>query len=203
MADTPTGETVTPEAPSNNVTATATPGVNAIDTAEVERLRREADQARMRANQLQNQLDEQKKKEEADKLKQLEDNNEYKTLYEQAQAKLEETDRQRQAEEKQKEIKSVQDKLLEGYSDEVKQLAQEAGMGLTEPSDDAVAALKAKLDKISTMVSSKGVGPNNPLTNNSKPKLTGDELKVALRDNDKFAEIAMDMLPSVKNWRTR
>jgi len=58
MSDTtPNVETAKTEAPSNEVTPTATtPVVNAVDQAEVERLRKEAEQARMRANQLENEL---------------------------------------------------------------------------------------------------------------------------------------------------
>src|SRR6185437_14544568 len=55
MADTPTGETVTPEAPSNS-TGTTTAPVTDNSSADVEAAKKEAEQARMRANQLENEL---------------------------------------------------------------------------------------------------------------------------------------------------
>ena len=83
MSDTtPIVETVKTEAPSNNATPTATPQVNAVDTAEVERLRKEKEQADMRIRQLENEAKKRQEADEATRLTQLEEQNEWKTVAE-------------------------------------------------------------------------------------------------------------------------
>lgn len=197
MADTPTGETVTPEAPSNNATPPATPVVNA-DAAEVERLRKEAEQARMRANQLENELAKRKADEEAAKLKQLEEQNEWKTIAEQNAAKLEAIQQEREEAERQTAIRTATSDVLKDYSQDVIELAEDAGLALVDDSEEAKAAFKQKLDKISAKVSA-SVRPatNNPgAPQQNNQQLSSDEMKVALRDEKKFHDL-VSQLPTV------
>lgn len=189
MADTPTGKTVTPEALGTEATPAATPVVNAVDPAELESLRREADKAKMRAAQLQNELDKKAKEDEAAKLKQLEEDNKYKDLYEQQTAKLAEREAADAKAQKDAELKTESDKLFADLPAEVKALADEAGLALADTDEDTVAAFKAKLEKISGLVAAPKVTPNNP--GNSSPvvaELSPQELHETLNDPAKFQE---------------
>ena len=162
MADTPTGETVTPEAPSNNATPTATPVVNAVDPAEFERLKKEAEQATLRANQLANQLKAKEEAEAASKAKQLEENQQFKELWEKSEAEKQAL-LDKQAEEQRKaELANQTSTVLSSYSPTVQELARTAGLTLSDDSDEAQAELKAKLDAFAAKVPSARVEPNNP-----------------------------------------
>src|SRR4051812_21998082 len=112
MADTPTGETVTPEALENKVTPVAAPVANAVDPAEVERLRKEVEQTNLRNRQLQNEADARKKAEDERVAKELESQNEYKLLHEQEKAKREELEAEKAANEKQKEVNNASAEVL-------------------------------------------------------------------------------------------
>lgn len=202
MADTPTGETVTPEAPSNNVTPTATPAVNAVDPAEVERLKKEAEQARMRANQLENELKKRTEAEEAARLKQLEENEEWKSVAEQERAKREALEAEREAETRNRELKQATNQVFSQFPAEVIEIAEETGLGLNDTSEEAQAALKAKLEKIATkVVTEKKVTPNNP-QNPTPPAAGRDQLIQNMRAGDKNArQQVISSLEAVKVMR--
>lgn len=195
---TPKGETEEPKQPLDQTPST--PPADTAKDGEIERLRKELEQKTMRENQLANQL---KAKEEAEaeaKRKQAEENEEFKNLYEQEKAKREEIEAQAETDARLKELSKASDELFSDYSDEVKALAQEAGMSLSDVTDEAKAALKTKLDKISTMVTkTEKVNPNNPNPTNNKPELTPDELKESLRDPNAFHELMMEKFPGIAN----
>jgi len=176
--DTPKpGETGTPKAPENNPQTPAPVQGNASDSAgEAEKLRKELEQARMRENQL---LNEKKAREEAEaarQAKELEQQNEFKTLYEQEKAKREAIESEKQAKEREAELAKAKAEVLADYSDEVKALAEEAGMTLTEPDEDAKATFKEKLDKIQNLVGTNGkITPDNPRIHNGQSELSQDE----------------------------
>lgn len=181
--DTAKAETVVSETPKNEAPAPETPVVEKATDAEVERLRKQAEQAEMRANQLQNQL---KAKEEAEAeaaRKKLEENQEFKTLAEQERARREELEAKIEAEERAKELASQKAEVLKDFPDEVKGLAEDAGIELTDTSDEAVAAFKERLDKVSKRVNVK-VAPNNPgvLPQKSANDFTREELRQILND---------------------
>lgn len=190
--DTPKpGETQTPEAP-KNATPPPTPqtGNEGDQAGEAEKLRKELEQARMREQQLLNEKKAREEAEEAKKAKKLEEQNEFKELYEQEKAKREAIESEREAESRRQELEKARTEVLANYSDEVKALAEEAGMNLGSSDEDAKVAFKEKLDKIQNMVGSTGkVTPNNPGKPTQKPKLTQDELRVALKDEKSFEEI--------------
>jgi len=184
-------ETEEPKAPENGTpTPLAPPTGNASEGAgEAEKLRKELEQARMRENQL---LNEKKAKEEAEakqKAKELEEQNEFKSLYEQEKAKREAIETERETEEKRKELDKKKSEVLTDYSDEVKAVAEETGMALNSTDEADVAAYKEKLDKVQKMVGTGKVGPNNPGKSTGKPELSQDELRAALKDPNKFQEI--------------
>ncbi len=202
MADTtPVVETATPGAPSNEVTPVATtPVVNTTDTAEVERLKKDAEQARMRANQVENELKKFKDAQEEDQRKRLEENEEWKSLAEQEKAKREALEQEQEATTKSQELKEATTKLFSKYPAEVVELAEETGLGLSDTTDDAVAALQAKLDKIATkVVSQKPVTPNNP---GSPTTATDAELMQRMRAGDRDARAQIiGNLPGVQEMR--
>ena len=180
MSDTPNGETAKTEALENKPDApVATPHVEKDNTEEVERLRKQAEQAEMRANQLANQLKAKEEAEAAQKQKELEENNEFKSLYEQERAKREELESERASEEQKREINIASQNLLKEYSDDVKQLADDAGISLQGTSDEEVAAFKSTLDKFQARLGKQSVSPNNPVTPTpSQPEPTGEDLRM-------------------------
>lgn len=202
MSDTTTPvETVKTEAPSNNATPAATPPVNATDTAEVERLKKEAQQAQMRANQVQNELDKMKQAQEEAQRKQLEQNEEWKSLAEQERTKREALEAEREAENRSAELKTATSEVLSQFPSEVVEIAQEAGISLTESSDEAKEALKAKLEKIRTkVVTDKPVTPNNG--NPAAPEAPQAELLARMKAGDKTArQEVIGNIPAVIEMR--
>lgn len=203
MADTPKeGETVTPGASQTPVTTPApAPAGNASDPAEVERLRKEAEQAQLRVRQLEN---EKKAREEAEaeaKRKQLAENEEWKTLAEQNQAKLDELQKEREAEQRSNELNAATKEVFAKYPAEVIELAEETGMGLNDVTDEEKAKLTAKLDKIATkVVTGKKVTPNNPA--NPQNTSTNAELVQRMRAGDRTARAeVISNLSAVKAMR--
>lgn len=185
------GETGTPKAPENNPQPPAPIQGNASDgVGEAEKLRKELEQARMRENQLLNEKKAADEAKAAADAKTLEEQNEFKTLYEQEKAKREAIESEKQADERRTELEKAKAEVLADYSDEVKALAEEAGMSLTDTDEDAKAAFKEKLDKVQKLVGATGkVTPDNPRTPSGQPELSQDEMRVALKNEQSFQEI--------------
>jgi hypothetical protein len=202
MADTPTGETVTPGDSQTTVPTTSTPSQDNVSAAEVERLRKAAEQAEMRANQLKNELDKKKAEDEAARLKQLEENEEWKQLAEQSKIKLEEFENAREAEQRQATLKTATTEIFSQFPDEVKEIAEETGLTITEDTDEARIALKAKLEKIATkVVKSRDVTPNNP-ANPAVPQGERTALLQRMGNGDREARAqVIGNLPGVKEMR--
>lgn len=206
MADTPNnGETGAPEAPENNANNQGTPTpapaapVKTEDNSAVEKLQKELQQAQMRANQLEN---EKKQREEAEadrKAKELEEQNQFKDLYEQEKAKAEALEAEREKAEREAELRKAKTEVLAEYNDEVKALAEEVGLDLTDTDESAVASFKEKLDKINTRVANtQGVTPNNPrTTGENKPELSKDDLQRALGDDESFHKLVVERFPGI------
>jgi hypothetical protein len=203
MSDTtPTVETVKTEAPSNEVIPTAAPVANAVDTAEVERLKKVAEQAQMRANQLENTLKKKAEEEEAARLKLLEENNDWKSVAEQNKAKLEAYEAERDAEQRSKELSTATSEVFSTFPTEVRELAEEMGVGLTETTEEAKEALKQRLEKIQAkVVTEKKVTPNNP-SNPTGPNASKAELIERMKYGDKAARSqVIASLPGVEAMR--
>jgi len=186
---TPNGETGTPKAP-ENVTPTSAPTQGNANDAAVEQLRKEKEQAEMRANQLANQLKAKEDAEAADRAKKLAEQNEFNTLYEQEKTKREALEAQIEADKQAKELAKAKTEVLAGYPDEVKALAEETGMTLASADDDAKTAFKEKLDKIQQRVGANGrVTPNNPNRPTGQPQLSPAELGKQLQNQSTFEQI--------------
>jgi hypothetical protein len=198
MADTPTGETVVVDDSKTTVTPPTNPTVTVVDNSEVEKLRKEKEQAEMRANQLANQL---KAKEEADaatKAKELEEQNQFKELYEQERAKREAIETEAETKEKQAEIAKAKKDVLSEYSDEVKTLVDELGLDLADADEATVATFKEKVAKLD-----KGATVTGKVTSNNQPnpqgnsELSPDELKTALQGDKSFHDLVTARFPGI------
>lgn len=199
MADTPTGETVVVDDSKTTVpvtTPTVTPEVKSNDS-EVEKLRKEKEQAEMRANQLANQLKAEQDAKAAKEAKELEEQNQYKELYEQERAKREEIETEAEARERQTEIAKAKKEVLGEYGDEVKALVEEVGIDLTDADEATIASFKEKVEKISKRVATSQVSGNNQPNPQAKAELSGDELKSALRDDKAFHDIVTSKYPGI------
>ena len=185
MSDTPDGETAKTEALENKTDAPVTPPVEektTVDSSEVERLRKEKEQIEMERNQLRNKLQAEEEAKAEAEAKKLEEQNEYKTLFEQEKAKREAIESERQEEIRRKELSEAQATLLTEYDDDVKGLAEDAGVTLTDTSDEAVAAYKERLEKFQTRLGKQKVQPNNPGAVIPTKEYSREELRVILND---------------------
>lgn len=202
MTDTPNSETVVESKNDATPSVPAPAPVNTVDTAEVERLKKEAAQAQMRANQLQNMLDKKAAEEEAARLKQLEENNEWKSIAEQNRAKLEALEAEREAEERSKELAAAKQEVFKEFPAEVIEIAEETGLSLSEATEEEKANLKAKLEKIqSKVVTNKPVTPNNPANPAPVDADRSEKLKrMAYGDKQARQEI-ISSLPGVEAMR--
>lgn len=167
--DTLPSETVTPSTLSNEnsiVTAPITDNSSAV----VEDAKRKADQANLRANQLQNELDKIKLAQSESQQKQLLEKEEFKTLYEQTQSRLDEITNAQTAKERQEEITAATNDVFKDYSPDTIELAKLAGLGLSDDSDSAKAVLKEKLDAFQAKV-----GNNAPTVLSNNPRQTAPQ----------------------------
>jgi TolA-binding protein len=200
MSDTPTpGETVVQGEPKNDATnqSTPPPAVKAEDNAAVEQLKKELAQAQMRANQLENERKKLDEAEQRKKEKELEEQNQFKTLYEQEAAKRKELEEAQEQEKRQKEVAEKKSEVFADYSDEVRVLAEEAGMSLTDTDEEAVQAFKEKLDKIKALVPGPKVSSNNPNPVANEKSYTQEEMQSALRDPKAFHEFVTSKFPGI------
>lgn len=186
MADTPNdGETETTEPLENNATPPATPHIEEkkTDDSEIEKLRKEKEQIEMERNQLRNKLQaEEAAKAKAEQAK-LEEKEEFKTLYEQSQEKLRAIEAEKEEEARKKAVSEAKDTILGEYSDEVKALAEDAGIDLGDATDASLAAFKERLDKIQTRLGVSGkVQSNNPGTPSPQTQYSREELREILAD---------------------
>lgn len=208
MADTPPeGETVTPAPLPNDGTPVATNPVNVTDPAEVERLRKEAEQARMRANQAQNELDRLKADAEEAQKKQLEEQQEFKQLYEKTNSELQAIRDSQAAQQRDAELKTATQDMLKDYPAEVVKAAEIAGLGLSDDGEAAKASLKDKLEALKATVAPNGtpVNSSNPAPaapaaqgeqqGLGKPRIIGEDSGAIVRDTanpDKVHEYLKD-----------
>lgn len=185
--ETPTGETPVATDPKTQANPTPAPQTPAVDPA-VEELRKKAEQAEMRANQLQNQLKAKEEAEQAAKDKELEEQNQYKDLYEQEKAKREEVEAERAKAEKEAALKAESEKLFADYPAQVKEIAEVTGLTLVDTDDASIAAFKVKLDKLKPQVSGGTVTPNNPGTPTPVQEISNQDLAEIMKDPAKFQE---------------
>jgi len=177
MADTPLGETVTPGDSQTNGTQPTTPQVN-VDTAEVERLRKENEQRDIRIRQLENERQAREAADRETEAKRLKENEEYKQLYERTNTELENIRKEREAQEQQTRISAATNDVFKDYPETVQQVAKTTGLSLSDDSELARAALKEKLDQLQQVVGTGAptVSSNNPTP--TTPVVTGQPVNL-------------------------
>ncbi len=198
-------ETAPKEALNNNGSpAEATPKQEDANAAIVEQLRKEAEQAKMRANQLANELEAKKQAEEEARQKQLEEQQEYKTLYEQSQEQLREVAEAKERNEKAQKIAEQQAQLVTQYSDAVLKVAETTGLSLTDTDEESIKAYTAKLDTIQEQV---GKGAKVTSNNNNPVKVDTEDrgafIEQAKQGNKQAIDQAIGTLGFVKAWKSQ
>ena len=187
---TPTGETQVVTDPKTTANPTVTQPSQTVDPA-IEELRKKAEQAEMRANQLANQLEAKTKAEADAEAKKLEESNQFNTLYEQEKAKREAAEAAQAEALKQATLKAKAEEVFAEFPAEVKTLAQETGLTLVDVEEDAVAAFKAKLEKVGSLIKQPKVTANNPgnaTTPTAQQPANPEEMKAMLNDPKRFEE---------------
>jgi len=123
------------------------------NTNEVIRLRKEKEQAEMRANQLENEKRERDKKDEEAARKKLEEDNDLRTLNERLKSQLDTLESEKEENERLAGIDTAKKVIFSEYPAEVVEIAETAGMTLYDNSEDAQIKLKERLDVIKSKVS--------------------------------------------------
>jgi len=201
MADTTNVETVIPEAPSNEPGNTNTPPQVTV-SADVEAARKEAEQAKLRAAQLANENAKLKEAQEAIQRKQLEEKEEFKTLYEQTQARLAEIENEKTENERKATLEATAQEVFKEYPANVVELAKTAGLGLSDDSEASVQLLKEKLDIFKKQIAPNPTpSPNNPHAP-APAAATHEELMARMRGGDKAAvNQYISELPAIKRMK--
>lgn len=192
MADTPTGETVTAGDSQTLVQTSAPVPGNAVDPAEVERLRKEAEQAKMRANQLENELAAKRQAEADAQAKKLEEDGQLKEALAAERAEKQRLLDEKDAAERSALLNKETGDVLSKYSPAVVDIAKTAGLSLVDDSDEAKADLSKKLDDIAAKLGGQArVDSNNPPVSTpptqSKEALLGAMGDPSLRPRDRDA----------------
>lgn len=190
MADTDTQvpETVAPQ-PLENINSVPQPAPEQ-GNAELEAIRKEAEQTKMRANQLANELAEaQKKIAQAEQAK-LQEKEDYKTLWEQANAQLQEVVTTQEQQAFKQEVAKKESEVTSQYSEEVLEVAKTAGLTLTGVDEESTQEFKAKLDKISEKVGSTAKNrPENRQDHVNPDTVTRQQAIDRLRQGDRQAAV--------------
>lgn len=158
----PNTETGANQPPKNDPSVTD-PKQDNGNAAEVEKLRREKEQAEMRANQLANELKAKSEAEEEARRKQLEENEEYKTLYQREKEERERLENERKDAAKKAGVSTAQSEIFAKFPKEVVEVAETAGLSLADDSDEAKQQLEERLKTLADKVGPKKTpGANNP-----------------------------------------
>lgn len=152
----------------------------------------------MRANQLANQLKTKTDAEAAAEAARLVENEEYKTLFEQEKAKREALETESTAKQRDAELATAKQTALDGFSEEVKTLADDLGFNLDAADEASVEAFKGKLTKLSERVSGEArVTPNNPGPQKPQTEFTSEQLRENLGDEQKFHDLVTKRFPGI------
>lgn len=187
----------------NDAKVQTTEQVN-VSTTDADMAKKEAEKARMEANMLRNKLAEIEKAEASRRAKELEEQNEYKTLYEQEKAERERLIFEREEAERKAKLQEEQVTVLAAYPEEVREIAIDAGISLTEDSDEAKVQLKSKLDKIAEKIGNTAkVTPNNTRSENknvSREELVAQYKKTG---DPQAIQAAVNELSFIKNFNSQ
>lgn len=188
MADTDTQvpETVAPQ-PLENINSVS-PAAPEQGNAELDAIRKEAEQTKMRANQLANELAEaQKKIAEAETAK-LQEKEDYKTLWEQANSRLQEQATAQEQATFKAEVAKKESEVTSQYPERVLEIAKTVGLTLDGVDEESATAFKAKLDKINDELGSSAKNrPENRGGNTDTNGVTREQAIERMRQGDRAA----------------
>lgn len=154
---------------------------------ELDAIRKEREQLEMERNMLRNKLAEKEKAEAELKQKQLQENEEYKTLWEQTQAQLREVTEAQERAATLAEISAKEKELSSQYSEEVLDIAKTAGLKLDATDEDAVSKFQSALEKISSKVGRDTKPSPENHSGQSRDNLSQAQAIERLRSGDKSA----------------
>lgn len=158
-------EDTTPKVETAPTTPLPTPTVSAPsqDNTDLAAERKVREQLEMERNMLRNKLDAAEKEKLEAQQKELEQKEEWRTLAEQRQAQLDELNKTKEATDKKIALDTAANAVLSEFPDNVVEIAKEAGLNLTDTTDEAKAEMKTKLENIASKIGAKAkVTPNNP-----------------------------------------
>lgn len=185
----------------SNTNQQVTPTGNDTQT-EVEKLRKEREQIEMERNLLRKKLEAKEAAEAEANAKQLEEQQEFKTLYEQEKQRREQIEAEAAEREQKQTLAKAKEEALAEFSPEVRELAEELGFELASEDESDVKVFKDKLAKVQERVSvEQKVTPNNPSSPRKPDAPTGDDLRFALKDPKSFDEIVANM-PGIAGMMT-
>lgn len=142
------GETATGSQSQTTAPTIPIPAPATVPDPKLDELQKQLDIANQRASQLTNEKAAREKADAEASQKQLEEQNEFKTLYEREKAERERLQTERETATKQSVLDTTTSTILGDYSDNVKDVAQSAGLALYDDSEQAQADFKKRLDAI-------------------------------------------------------
>lgn len=169
MAD-PVTTTVPEPTPSEPLAPVSSPSAplpdNTTQTADAATLQAQLQKLEMERNMLRKQKDALEKEKSEKTRTELEEKEDYRTLAERAQAELDTLRRERDAADNEATVKTATADVYKDFPENVRKIAETAGMNVTDDSDEAKATLKTKLEaikaQVGTVTGTPVVPGNNP-----------------------------------------
>jgi hypothetical protein len=147
---TPAGETTTGGESQTTAPTTTTPAPVTTPDPKLDELQKQLDLANQRASQLANEKETRDRADAERRQKELEEQNQYKELFERSEQERKKLEQDREEETRKATLANAQVDILKDFSPEVQEIAATTGLGLTDDTQEAKDALKAKLDAIAT-----------------------------------------------------
>lgn len=161
MADTVESTETAPTEPLKNDAPAATSTVTPEEAAE---LKRQRDQAEMRARQLEKEKQDREKQDEEAARKKLAQDSEYQTLAEREKERADRLQQEIDDTNRRTTLQQAENSILSGFSSEVRDTAQDLGINLLDDDDTSKTAFTQKLESIQTRLGAPAptVKGNNP-----------------------------------------
>jgi len=171
---------------------------------------KKAEQAEMRARQLENEKLAREKADEEARNKKLEEDNEWKELAAREKQRADALESAQEEERKRTALKTAESTLLADYSDEVKEIISTTGLSLNDDSETAQAEFKSRLDAIAAKLPAaqkpKVQGNNGVIPPSSSTDVEDAKLYQRMRFDDRelsesAKRTAIDKLPALAEMR--
>lgn len=171
---------------------------------------KKAEQAEMRARQLENEKLAREKADEEARNKKLEEDNEWKELAAREKQRADALESAQEEERKRTALKTAESTLLADYPDEVKEIISTTGLSLNDDSETAQAEFKSRLDAIAAKLPAaqkpKVQGNNGVIPPSSSTDVEDAKLYQRMRFDDRelsesAKRTAIDKLPALAEMR--